>query len=183
MKYLSIALLVVVSLCTSGQTPIVYSEVVKADSTLTSKILFERARGWFTDAFKDSKNVLEVNDKESGELKGKGTMKVYCKAYGQTMSWGYLHFKINVSVKDGKYKFEIGPYENEYIPMSYQDNTGSVPVLTDAVESPSFRWMMAGQKQRNSVWDQMKAQANENSKQLSESLKKAMTVQAAKSDW
>ena len=171
-------------LCFSAQaqTPIVFSEVVKVDS-VSAKTLFDRARSWFADAFKDSKNVLEINDKESGELKGKGTMKVYCRSFGQNMSWGYLHFAISVSVKDGKYKVEIGPYENQYIPMSYQDRTGSAGILTDAVESPQFVYAMAGQKARNSIWDQLKTQANENSKTLSESLKKAMMTAAAKSDW
>src|SRR6266496_2496034 len=48
-----------------------FTEVVYVDS-ISKLLLYSRAREWFTKAFKSSKAVLDLDDKENGKLIGKG---------------------------------------------------------------------------------------------------------------
>ena len=181
MKKLTIALFLLCSIAANAQKLLTFEEVVKVDS-IQAHILFERARGWFVATFKDSKSVLEVSDKESGELKGKGSMTAAFKSAFRS-DWGYLSYTISVSVKDGRYKLLITDYENHYTPLSDNDKSGSVGLLTDAPDAPKFNMGFASKATKDNLWNTLKADADANSKRLSESLKKAMIISSEKSDW
>ncbi len=94
----------------SGQT-IEYSEVVKVDSLLVKDELFSRARSWFVDTFKDAKEVLQVSDRESGELQGNGLFKFN---YNVLMSFysAEIDYKVSVTIKDGRYKARVYQFNN-----------------------------------------------------------------------
>ena len=49
---------------------IVYSEIVKVDST-SSPELYLRAKTWFVRNFNSANNVIQLDDKESGKIIGK----------------------------------------------------------------------------------------------------------------
>jgi hypothetical protein len=53
-------------------TAIKFTEVVNVDAT--KEQLFLRARAWFNDAFKSSKDVLQIQDKGTGEIAGNGSI-------------------------------------------------------------------------------------------------------------
>lgn len=55
---------------------ITYSEVIILDSTVNKSELYSRAREWFAKAFKSSKNVIQMDDKENGKIIGKALMQV-----------------------------------------------------------------------------------------------------------
>lgn len=63
----------------------------------------------FNENFKSSKHVLQIEDKETGELAGKGTMEVQfiIKYLGERSYPSDVDFKMNVWVKDGRYKYQI----------------------------------------------------------------------------
>lgn len=91
-----------------------YSGVVHADG-VSKEQLFTRARSWLVNYFKDNRDVLQVQDKESGELIGKGSVvrSVPVKTlFVTTPMPATTSFRISVWVKEGKYKYEIGDINN-----------------------------------------------------------------------
>ncbi len=43
--------------------------------------LYQRGRAWFNSSFKSSKDVLQIQDKETGELAGKGNLEATSSYY------------------------------------------------------------------------------------------------------
>ncbi len=77
--------------------------------------LFERARAWFATAYKNSKEVLQVSDKESGELIGKSNFQVIAKTVDVT---GYVDYDIKVTTKDGKYRIEMSNFYHHILGLN-----------------------------------------------------------------
>lgn len=93
---------------------ITYSEVVKVDS-VTKDVLYVKARDWFNNTFKDSKEVLQIADKETGEISGKGIFYGYIKHSTLGVDNSYKNsyrFKITIWVKDSKYKYILTDIDN-----------------------------------------------------------------------
>src|SRR5258708_31294843 len=67
----------------SETNKIMYTEVVKVDSSVTKDILYSKAREWFAIAFKSSNVVIQLEDKENGKIIGKAIMDVYYKSMGR----------------------------------------------------------------------------------------------------
>lgn len=82
-----------------------YSEVVIVPA-VSKQELFHRATMWFTLNFKSSKDVVQLSDENSGEIIGKGSFNVDYTGLG-AKNIGFVSFTILVSVKDGKYKYQI----------------------------------------------------------------------------
>ena len=81
-----------------------FSSVVQVDGVNASD-LYVRAKIWFADSFVDSKNVLEVEDKDAGILIGKGSIAYEPNVYMSSgLIRGHIRFTIKVMVKDGRYK-------------------------------------------------------------------------------
>lgn len=113
MRKLLIGSLVAFSLHVQAQTVdpatnlLTYSEVVEVNGVGKNE-LYVRANTWFTRAFKNSKAVLQLEDKEAGKLIGKGNISTTIKVpiVGMTDA-GYVDMTVTVQCKDGKYKYTI----------------------------------------------------------------------------
>ena len=85
-----------------------YSGVIQADR-ISKDELYKRTKRWFIDNYKSAKDVLQLDDKENGELIGKGYLET---------SWGattiYVGHTIKIQVKDGRYKYEITDFNVKY---------------------------------------------------------------------
>lgn len=84
-----------------------YEEVVKVDSTITKEELYNRARSWFVNNFKEDGSSLIIEDSSSGEISGEAslrynTAKVY---FAVQCTIGFVNFKTNIYIKDGRYKY------------------------------------------------------------------------------
>lgn len=73
------------------------------DSSIISQkdLIHNRARTWVANNFRDANAVIQLDDKELGELIGKGNF-----------SWGMLdyatcYFTVSVSSRDNKYRFRF----------------------------------------------------------------------------
>lgn len=104
----SIVLIGVVALIVCGCQPIerlpaqvVVHEIVGKDKAA----IFSASRAWFATTFRDSKAVLEVQDKDTGQLMGKG---VTMNAIKGTLGGG-IRVLITVDVKDEKYRTRMEP--------------------------------------------------------------------------
>lgn len=91
----------------SNTNKITYSEIINVDSLISKQELYSRAREWFAETYNSSKEVVQMEDKESGKIIGKAITQVYYKMFGTDHPHGYINYTISISVKDGKYKYEI----------------------------------------------------------------------------
>ncbi|MGM0429758.1 MAG: DUF4468 domain-containing protein [Pseudomonadota bacterium] len=84
---------------TGSNTPLVeYQEVMEFDSEIDKSTLFNRTRLWLAESFVDSKEVIELEDKEAGLLVGNGGME-YTYPLVPAMPG---RFSLRIDIKDGK---------------------------------------------------------------------------------
>lgn len=94
-----------------------YSEVVQVEG-MTKTELYNAARLWYADYFQDSKEVLELDDREGGVLIGTGWGDLYYRS-NIGLSKQKLWKTIKIQVKDGRYKYTIQNIEFESYPGQY----------------------------------------------------------------
>lgn len=160
-------------------TVISYSEVIQVPEASKDQ-LFYKGRQWFNDVFRDSKEVLQIADKETGELSGKGNFDfIYHYRFMKAMQSSVMqcHFLMNVWVKDGKYKYEITDLE----PF---DKTGASwsGVLSSSPEA-KYRTPMVSQKKMNEYLAQIKIDVDAKVREIISSLKDAMEKTSLKGDF
>lgn len=84
--------ILLLSVSAFAQEPLAFSETVAADSS-SKKDLFTKAKMWFAEYYKNSKDVLHLQDAASGELLGKTIFKYTANEY--------ISYTIKILVKDG----------------------------------------------------------------------------------
>lgn len=167
--------------------PLIFQEVVTVDSASKPQ-LYERGRLWFSDYFKSSKAVLEVNDKESGEFIGKPILYTWYNSryFGKDHKVELtMPVTIRLRVKDGKYKYEV------YDITTYYDAPGSPygkgtanemfgPLTTSETCPKSYS--MAKQAKVNEDWNEAKHNAAVVVEELATSLKTYMNKKRDKNN-
>lgn len=97
--------LLLIPLTSISQMPMkdgkVIYEMIDSSVTGTPQQLQVKAKMWMANTFNDSKAVIEVDDKDAGEVVGKGNA-----------AWGSLppytgYFTIRISCKENKYRCQI----------------------------------------------------------------------------
>jgi len=169
---LGLALLAQIATATPAPepAPIAVSEVVQAPGK-TADQLYSAALSWFPAAFKSGKAVLEVQDKAAGKLIGKASESWEAPALlARTPLSGAISYTVTVEVKDGRYRYIIGPFVHEpKTPPGYGTVTGTA-------DAPSSGVASAGSDKKN--WADLQRRAKEISTALAESLKAAMSKPA-----
>lgn len=135
---------------------VTYTAVVKVDS-VTLKDLYSRAKKWIQHTYKTPKDVIQIDDAESGEISGAGSFKI--NYYSRSP---YILHHVNIMVKDGRYKYTIDH-------ISYSDNKG------ENFKLELFPNSWAG---KNKLYKSV----DEHIKEMIASLQKAM-ITSDKSDW
>ena len=97
-----------------------YSEVVKVDSTRMDKDLYAQAKMFFVEAFKNSKAVIQLEDPANKIIIGEGSIP-YSSRYliGSGTTIGKISFRMSISCKNGRYKYDIGNFNHEGKSMSF----------------------------------------------------------------
>lgn len=120
-KFLLVVAITCISLFTSAQElpldaetkKVSYTEVIEVPGVKKDE-LYIRAHTWFAKTYGSSKSVLEIQDKESGKLLGKGLTDVVFKNPPMgTMYGGIVSYTISVIVKEGKYKYSITDFYHD----------------------------------------------------------------------
>lgn len=109
--------------CTSLQSVDIgtFQEVLTVNE-MTADELYNKAQAWFVDSFVNSSQVIELQDKGSGVIKGKYTMTIPRNAMCDLV----LESVITVEVKDGKARFTVSAPVSGYGRVGYEriDITG-----------------------------------------------------------
>lgn len=87
-----------------------YTEVIRKDS-ISKNELYNRALSWFANTFKSSKDVIQMQDKESGKIIGKGSFECSLGFLFPSLD---IKMTIIIMVKDGRYKYVINNFIHYY---------------------------------------------------------------------
>ena len=87
----------------STTNKICYTDVVNVEGK-TQDELYISAKSWFVTTFNSSQNVIDLDDKESGIIIGKGQIPVYTTSM-VTAPMGYISFLVKIEIKDGRYRY------------------------------------------------------------------------------
>lgn len=157
-----------------------FSGIVEVNGTSKAE-LFSKARQWINETFKDSKDVLQIADKESGELAGKGIIRSYYvfRTFGKEKPNPVMYdFSIGIYIKDGKYKYEFTDFRVEK--DSYTTYGGLI--MTTATKSPQ-RIPMYSQERADNLWHSMKENLAKTVRDFIDSLNEAMIMGKSKTDF
>ncbi|KUJ53994.1 DUF4468 domain-containing protein [Chryseobacterium aquaticum] len=148
-----------------------FEEVVKVDSTATKDELFNRARTWFGKTYNNEKFVISTEDRVNGEISGNGSMtyrtgKLY---FGVGAVIGDVNYKVNIFVKDGRYKYLFHSFRHEGTDVG-GGSAISYGLLTNSSDAPKPSRGGAN----NKAWNDIKEQTAIKIKKTIESLKEAM---------
>ncbi|HEY8688444.1 MAG TPA: DUF4468 domain-containing protein [Chitinophagaceae bacterium] len=103
---------------------VLYTGVVNVDSNLKKDELYVRARAWFVNEYKSAKDVIQMEDKQAGEIIGKGLISaIYTEGRGLlAIQWKItIWHTVSVFVKDGKYKYEIKDINGSYYSETFHE--------------------------------------------------------------
>lgn len=91
-----------------------YTEVVKIDST-TKNELYINAKKWIANNYKSANDVIQLDDKEAGEIIAKGYFEMKFVKSGLMMEYVYIkiYHTIKITMKDGKYKYEVTDFKSK----------------------------------------------------------------------
>src|SRR5690349_1897346 len=128
--------------CQVGNDSLInFSSVLTVDST-SQKELALRARQWFSNTFKNPKDVLQVNDLDNGEISGNASFQysAVLKSMGvEVMTVSTVTTKISIWTKDGKYKYQIGPFSVEMTSAYAKGLSQSSPSVSYPVTTSNAR--------------------------------------------
>lgn len=167
-------------------TAVTFTEIVQVESA-TKDELYQRGRLWFASTFGDSKAVFEIQDKETGELVGKGIVKgksAY-RALGKDWITTYCYsFMLRIVVKDGRYKYDvthikIDGVENDMGLCIEHPYNGAI---TSRIEG-RFKIKMVSQKKTDSDYANVRAVGLEEVQRLMTDLKLAMARKSGNDDF
>lgn len=165
------------SLIFSQETQLVnYSEVVKTDSLRKADDLYSQTKMWFVDAFKNSKYVIQLDDNVNKTIIGEGEIPYSSGIFiGSATTIGVIKFKISISAKDGRYKYDIGNF-------NHVGRTFSFGYITTA-EDPEIKFGFTST--RIKVYKEIKDKISLNIEPLIISLKEYMKENkvSTKQDW
>lgn len=103
-----------------------FNDVVTVDSVRKDE-LYARTKLWFADAFKSSKDVIQLDDRENGIVLGKGAIQRREGGLSNVVkTW---RFTVKIQIKDGKYKANI--YNIDYTFEMPGNNIGAGPSNID----------------------------------------------------
>lgn len=98
-----------------------YVEVIELPGIAKDEV-YLRAKKMFISLFKDSRNVLEYDDKEAGTLIGNGNTSVSWVTQFMDIPVSItMWFTLTIDVKEGKYRLTLNNFENQ-APVSQYSN-------------------------------------------------------------
>lgn len=145
---------------------ITYEGVVEVPG-VSKADLYTRAYAWVAKAYRSANDVVQMNDKEAGQLVAKGNMRVTARALGIDMDAGIVRHTLSIYAKDGKYKYVLTN-------LTHEDSRPKAPSV-GPLEQENLPFGMS-----KKVWANMKGKANRDARRLVSELQTAMTLKGMK---
>lgn len=125
---------------------ITYTEVVKIDS-MNKQELYSKAREWVAKKCNDSKDVIQMDDKENGKIIIKALFTVYIKSLGYNLDYGQIHYTFSIFLKDGRYKYEI----NDFYHTGNENTVRDYGVCEEMIHTKNKAFGISLQKVYNNI--------------------------------
>lgn len=128
------------SIVYSQDIPLIYSRVLIADS-VSKNDLFDKALIWCSKSFNESKSAINVKDKESGIIAGRGSIDNYYKIprkKDSVMCYFFTDYKFDwlIEIKDGKARFSLKNIKVTETEREYLATTSVNPPVKIMFQSP-----------------------------------------------
>ena len=147
-----------------------FSAVVTVENTSKNE-LYNRAKIWFAKAFISSKYVIQLDDKENGQIIGNGSIIYNAPAGLPGLNFsGHFTFTITIEVKDNRFRYT---FEN----FSHEANKDGFSGGAFTREKPSGLYFTKG------GWEKIRSQCYDDIYAISDNLNNAMATKAVSSDW
>jgi hypothetical protein len=130
--------------------------------------LYRRAYEWVAKTYRSANDVIQMQDKEAGQLVAKGLTRVYTKSIGMTVDAGVVRHTLTVYVKDGRYKYVLTNLTHE---------AGSAPNIHSVGPLESQNLPFGASKK---FWADVKQDANRDAYRMVADLQSAMTLKGVK---
>jgi Domain of unknown function (DUF4468) with TBP-like fold len=85
---------------------VVTYEIIDSSIKKTKQEFYKNARQWFSENFKDSKSVIQVDDPNAGDIIGKGIFKITYYFIGEPKEYD-CEFILKVNCRDNKYRIQL----------------------------------------------------------------------------
>lgn len=158
----------------STTNKITYSEVVAVDGN-SAGVLYSKVKDWLTVSFKDSKNVLDLDDAINFKIVGKWQFKVWQMGnLGKMPNGGHVNYTLTIMLKDNRYKYIITDFNHETDRGDYGFSGGRLEF--EVPECGKFYLTMKN-------WERIKEQTDTYIKQLVQSLKVHMGTKSQAEGW
>ena len=97
-------------------TKLVTYQGVETVSGKTKLEIYSALRGWVATAFKDSKSVIQMDDKDAGKIICVGNIPVSFlnRRNEPYMDAGIVKFELTILIKDGRYKYIFSNFFHEF---------------------------------------------------------------------
>ena len=103
---------------------VTYTDVIQIDSTDKSK-LYNKVKKWFIEQYRSAKDVIQLDDKENGEVIGKGFFETTWQTSIMSAQSVSVWHTVKVYIKDNKFKYEITNFNLKYYVEPSQYSRGS----------------------------------------------------------
>lgn len=161
--------------------PLQFQGVVMVEGA-TRDQLYDAAVLWFGRTFQSSKDVLQVQSRESGTLIGKALFTYEPVVFaGKNGIRGVVRYTVTIEMKDGRYRYTIDNFIHEGNPTNVGGQF-SVGLLTTDEKCPRavFGPSPSG---REETWKDLKKKATVEAERLAKSLKEKLTTAATEKAW
>jgi len=141
-----------------------YSDIVNIDSVSKDE-LYYRAKRWFVDTYSSAQDNIQIDDKENGEIVGKGCFRTY---WDVTLLSGMevnICQTVRIQIKDGKFKYEFKDFSIRYY-VAPDLNT-----MASDVDMQLENWKSYSKKNSQRIFKKIDANVNDLIKSLSTALK------------
>lgn len=186
MRNAILVLAVTISTLMSAQTT--FEGVVQVDSNVTKDELFNRAMEWIATTYNSANNVIQMQDKEGGQIVVKATTAFDTRFKTGLFhhALGYIDYTLKIYVKEGRYKYVYTSFRHKgkkYV-SEYGTHTISFGLIRDDA-APTDIGVGYGKKYKQRGWEAIHLQLNSEVLGWSNSLASAMDkpTESSNKDW
>lgn len=182
MRYFTILFFLIIFSSLNAQEKLKYTNVIHIEGASKDE-LFNRAYNWFVNSYRSANNVIQINDKQNGQITAKSLFNYNPNFFvGSGPVKGYIRYTVSIYVKDGRFKYEITDFIHD---PSTGPNSKSVGLLTDEIDYPGEEKRGANQKWMNNTWHDIKQQIHTNITPIVTSIIDGMNItsESSSDDW
>ena len=113
-----------------GTGLVTYSEVVQVPG-VTQLELYSRGKVWIAETFKSARSVIQIDEKDTGTLVGKGWQHINVKVLAIPLpAVQELWYTVKLEAKDGRFRYTISQFQLADPPTNATPNPQAVAVET-----------------------------------------------------